>query len=390
MIKFYLKYIFMIFWNNYTRTHFKIKYKYFYNEYEKLTFSIKKLKIKILLLKPYHYTDLYQNSVELKKKEKKIILSTRYRLGPVGLFFNFLTDVVITNNNEHANIHKNIYFNKFKKKSENYKYIYNQYLRSKILEDINLSSYDMVISLKDDIPIDCIKKNSHILWAKMFEDHSDPSYKNNAYLESKIYDLTLNLTQGYTPYSLFRSSNNIDFSYSFGNSLFLKQMKLSAKKKIDIVCEVHQPKDINSFLISNGFKNFAKLEGNLDVKKYIKLLSSSKIFLSPIYGATSPRWGNSIIEAALCQCLIVGNPYSYWNSLLIHDDLVCRSFSESRPILNKLLNNRSLFDYYLDLQNKKLNFINYYQPIIQIINKIKKIKNYKSISKKLLNLAKTY
>jgi hypothetical protein len=51
----------------------------------------------------------------------------------------------------------------------------------------------------------------------------DPSYKKNAYLESKIYDLTLNLTQGYTPYSLFRSSNNIDFSYSFGNSLFLKQ-----------------------------------------------------------------------------------------------------------------------------------------------------------------------
>ena len=253
----------MIFWNSYTRIHFKIKYRYFYNKYEKLTFSLKKLKIKILFLKPYHYTDFYQNSAKLKNKEKKIILSTRYRLGPVGLFFNFLTDVVITNNNEHVNIHKNIYFNKFKKKSENYKYIYNQYLRSKILKDINFSSYDMVISLKDDISIDYIKKNSHILWAKMFEDHSDPSYKNNAYLESKIYDLTLNLTQGYTPYSLFRSSNNIDFSYSFGNSLFLKQMKLSAKKKIDIVCEVHQPKDINSFLISNGFKNLIYLSNHL-------------------------------------------------------------------------------------------------------------------------------
>jgi hypothetical protein len=246
----------------------------------------------------------------------------------------------------------------------------------------------MIICLKDDISIDYIKKNSHILWAKMFEDHSDPSYKKNAYLESKIYDLTLNLTQGYTPYSLFRSSNNIDFPYSFGNSFFLKQMKLSTKKKIDIVCEIFQPKKLNSILISNGFKNFARLDGNLDAKKYIKLLSSSKIFLSPIYGATSPRWGNSIIEAALCRCLIVGNPYSYWNSLLIHDDLVCKSFDESISILNKVLNDRSLFDYYLDLQNKKLNFINYYQPIIQIINKTKKIKDYKSISKKLLHLTK--
>jgi hypothetical protein len=388
MIRFYLKYIFMILWNTYTRNHFKIKYKYLYNKYAKFFVNLKKLNIKILLLKPFHYTDLYKGSVHSINKKKKIILSTRYRLGPVGLFLNFSTDVIITNNSKHVNVRKNAYLNKYKKKSDNYKCIYNQYLQSKNLKDINFSKYEMIICLKDDISIDYIKKNSHILWAKMFEDHSDPSYKKNAYLESKIYDLTLNLTQGYTPYSLFRSSNNIDFPYSFGNSFFLKQMKPSKKKKIDIVCEIFQPKKINSILISNGFKNFARLDGKLDAKKYIKLLSSSKIFLSPIYGATSPRWGNSIIEAALCRCLIVGNPYSYWNSLLIHDDLVCKSFDESISILNKVLNDRSLFDYYLDLQNKKLNFINYYQPIIQIINKTKKIKDYKSISKKLLHLTK--
>jgi hypothetical protein len=378
----------MILWNIYTRNHFKIKNKYFYNKYKSFFLRLKKLKIKILFLKPYHYTDLYQSSLQLKNKDKKIILSTRYRLGPIGLFLNFFTDVILVNNNEHLKIGKNIYFNKYKKKSDNYKYIYKQYLRSKVLKNINLSSYEMIISLKDDISKDYIKKNSNIVWAKMFEDHSDASYKKNAYLESELYDLTLNLTQGYTPYSLFRSSNNIDFPYSFGNSSFLKQMNFSTKKKIDIVCEIFQPEEINTFLNSNGFKNFVRLDGSLEVKKYIKLLSSSKIFFSPIYGVTNPRWGNSITEAALCQCLIVGNPYSYWNSLLIHDDLVCKSFSESLSILNTLLNDGPLFNYYLDLQNKKLNFINYYQPIIQIINKIKKIKNYKKISKKLLHLNK--
>jgi hypothetical protein len=82
------------------------------------------------------------------------------------------------------------------------------------------------------------------------------------------------------------------------------------------------------------------LDGSLEVKKYIKLLSSSKIFFSPIYGVNNPRWGNSITEAALCQCLIVGNPYLYWNSLLIHDDLVCKNFDESISILKKLINNK--------------------------------------------------
>jgi hypothetical protein len=388
MINFYLKYIFIILWNIYTRNHFKIKYKFLYNKYEKLFFKLNKFNVKVLFLKPFHYNDLYQNSLQIKNKVNKIILSTRYRLGPVGLFTNFDADVVITDNNKSTKINPNIYFNKFKKKSPNYNYIYKQYLHSKVLKDIDLTSYEMVISLKDEIPIDCIKKNANILWAKMFEDHSDPSYKKSAYLESKVYDLTLNLTQGYTPYSLFGSSNNIDFPYSFGHSSFLKKINFSKKKKIDIICEINQPKEIDSFLISNGFKNFVRLDGKLDSIKYIKLLASSKIFFSPIYTKSSPRWGNSIIEAALCQSLIVGNPYVYWNSLLIHDDLVCKSFNESQSILNKLFKDKSLFNYYLDLQNKKLDFINYYQPIIQIINKLKKLKKNKSVSKKLFYLTK--
>ena len=35
----------MIFWNSYTRNHFKIKYKYSYNKYKKFFVSLKKLKI---------------------------------------------------------------------------------------------------------------------------------------------------------------------------------------------------------------------------------------------------------------------------------------------------------------------------------------------------------
>jgi len=74
MIRFYLKYIFMILWNSYTRNHFKIQYKYFYNKYEKFFVDLKKLNIKILLLKPFHYTDLYKDSVHSINKKKKIIL----------------------------------------------------------------------------------------------------------------------------------------------------------------------------------------------------------------------------------------------------------------------------------------------------------------------------
>ena len=52
-----------------------------------------------------------------------------------------------------------------------------------------------------------------------------------------------------------------------------------------------------------------KLDGNLKIKNYIKKLSKSKIFYCPIF--TTPRWGNSIIEASMCQNLIIGNKRGY-------------------------------------------------------------------------------
>ena len=89
-----MKLLFMIIWTRISELVFKISNKYENNEF-KLN--------KILLIKPYFYLDLYtKNSNEINN----VLLSSYYRLGPVGLITDLNSDFYITQsekNNEQKN-----------------------------------------------------------------------------------------------------------------------------------------------------------------------------------------------------------------------------------------------------------------------------------------------
>ena len=72
----------MIIWTRISELIFKIS-----NKYEKMN-----LLNKILLIKPYFYLDYTQNSNEINN----VLLSSYYRLGPVGLFTDLNSDFYIT------------------------------------------------------------------------------------------------------------------------------------------------------------------------------------------------------------------------------------------------------------------------------------------------------
>ena len=64
------------------------------------------------------------------------------------------------------------------------------------------------------------------------------NYIRNIIFPKKNFDIILNQTLGYTPYSFFRRNHWIDFSYTFGQSNF-KKLSLTTKN-IDIITEVNQ------------------------------------------------------------------------------------------------------------------------------------------------------
>ncbi len=352
-------------WNVYVQLFLKLK------KFKKNNFKIKKLSI--LFVKPYNYLDIYTISF---KNSKKTFLSSIYRFGPVGLLTDHKTDFCISDSYND----KKIDFEKFKINNPRVDFLKTQKKNSINLNSINFNRYDLVISFNDTVPERLMNNYRKTLWAKIYEDHKNPNFKKYFFIKPKKFDFVFNQTLGFTPYSLVKKSYWIDFSYTFGNSLSLKKIKLTKKKVIDIVTEVNQKEHIKYSV--KKLKNFIFycLDETLNHKEYINILSKGKFFLA--VDCKSPRWGNSLIEAALCGNLLIGNRNHFWNSQLIIDELHCVSFNGAIKIIKSLKKDKNKYNNLLKKQNMRLNYMNYQRPLEQIINYAQSCKRELNIIKK--------
>jgi len=364
MINFFKK-IFIYQWNKISLNNFEI-----YQKKNKILKTNLSKKINILIIKPFNYSDLYAPN---KKTKLDTIKSSRYRMGPISLVLEFKTKIIISD-----------YFNetKIKLKDEintsNYKYYRGQFNNKINVKKFNFSKFDWVVAIKDSVPKHVIKKYPTVLWSLLFEDHREINYLKYKIFGSSKYDLTLDTTQGFTPYDIFKSKKSINFPYSFSNSLVCKQIGLKNIKKKQILLEIYQP---NTLPFKN-LKNFKilKSEGNLEIYDHFKRLSQSKYFYCPIYKI--PRWGNSIIEAATFNCLIIGNPNCFWNSLLIQKECIAKTHAEGLRIINVFEKNNKLYKRVLSKQRYIFNLINYNLPL----NQISEIVKNEFPNKKIFNL----
>lgn len=349
------------------KNRFKITFTFFFLKFWNYFVHLRKFKnvkkkytkeLKIIFIKPYNYLDLYPLTTQ---SFKKLIYSSNYRIGPIGLFINHKTDYVIS---KHYN---------GKKINPNYSSLNQNRLReikiqkknSKDIKKINFDKYDISVSFEDTIPEEYTKKYKKTIWAKIYEDHRNKNYIKNILSPKKNFDIILNQTLGYTPYSFFRKRHWIDFSYTFGNSNFLKELGLTSKKNIDIITEVNQSIEVKNKVKNLNLNfNFKILDEKLNQRQYLNVMSKGKFFLA--IDCIKPRWGNSLVEAALCKNLIIGNRNHFWNSHLILDELHCSKLDDAIDLISLINKNKSLYEKYLNKQTKNLNNLNYYRPLSQI------------------------
>ena len=361
----HLKKIFIFFWNFLT----KLNYSIYKNKKKKFEFNFNLYnlkKIKVLIIKPFYYSDLYSSNI---KNEIEMIASSRYRMGPVGLILNFDTEIVIS---QYKN-DKKLNFDDINVKDRD-SYLRSQYDEAIDFHTFNFNKYDWVVSIKDSVPSSTIRQHPDILWSKLYEDHRETGYLNDNYFGNLKYDLTLDTTQGFTPYNFLKNNKAISFPYSFSNTDSLSQMKFEKRKEEQLVTEIYQPNNLSFETIEQI--NVFKTKGNLKTLDYLRLLSNSKYFYCPIYEL--PRWGNSIIEAATFNCLVIGNPNSFWNSLIIQKECVAKNHNEGLKIIKKFQKDKFFFNEVLQRQTQTLNQINFNLPLNNILNMTKKkLKNKK-------------
>lgn len=182
-------------------------------------------KIKILLVKPYTYLDIYSLSF---KNPIKTFFSSIYRFGPVGLLVDNNADFCIVNSYDG----KKINYKHLKKNDSRLNFLKIQKKQSTKVASINFNDYDIVVSFENTLSDKLTALYPKVLWGKFYEDHKNPDYIKSIFKKPKGFDLVLNQTLGFTPYSFFRKSHWIDFSYTFGSSNFLNHLNLQKKKKL--------------------------------------------------------------------------------------------------------------------------------------------------------------
>ena len=360
-----LKKILIFFWNSYTRINLDFYLKKNLNVEKKIT-----KKLEILIIKPFNYSDLYSPSIFSKIDTIK---SSQYRMGPISLILDFNTKIVISDysNNQKIGL-KNLSEDNKSKSYKYYKFLYNHKIN---FEKFNFSKFDWIISIKDSVPTHIIKQNPNTLWTLLFEDHRELNYLKYKIFGSKKYDLSLDTTQGFTPYDIFQNRRSINFPYSFADNSIAKKLNIKNKKKKQILLEIYQPKELSFKKIKN-FKVLAS-DSSLKIYDHLKRLADTKYFYCPVYNL--PRWGNSIIEAAAFNCLIIGNPNCFWNSLLIQKECIAKCHEDGLKIIKKFENDQILYNKVLKNQKKIFNIINYYRPL----NLIAKITKQDFLNKKI-------
>lgn len=366
----FFKKIFIFLWNTYSRINFYIYLK------KNIKFENKKLKkikkLNVLIIKPFNYSDLYSPNIHNKIETIK---SSKYRMGPISLILDFKTKIIIS---EYLNdIKINLKQVRINSNSKRLRYFLSLFKNKENLQKFNFSKFDWVIALKDCVPNSIIKKNSDILWTLLFEDHREVNYLKDNIFGSKKYDLSLDTTQGFTPYDIFKNRRSINFPYSFANNKVSEKLSIKYKKRKQILLEIYQPKDL-SFKELKNFKILAS-DSSLNIFDHLNRLARTKYFYCPIYQL--PRWGNSIIEAATFNCLIIGNPNCFWNSLLIQNECIAKNHEDGIRIIKKFEKDVKLYKQVLNNQKKILYLINYYRPLDLISKVIKKEFLNKKISK---------
>ena len=268
-----------------------------------------------------------------------------------------------------------------KKKNRNKNKIFDQFKSGYNLNIINFNKYDLVIAFEDIVDVSIINNFSKTLWAIIYEDHSNKMYKKNILMPPKKYDLVLNQTLGFTPYSFFRRKHWIDFSYTFGNSNFIKKTNLIHKSFFDIIVDVNQKKYIKEEIKKIFRYKTLILDEKLSFKNYLKTLSKGRFFIA--IDCDLPRWGNSLLEAALCQNLVIANKNHFWNSQIVLDELNVKNIKQAIQIIDNINSNKKLYKKLLIKQNKQLNYFNFTRPINQLRDYVKKANRDLNIYKKL-------
>lgn len=85
-------------------------------------------------------------------------------------------------------------------------------------------------------------------------------------------------------------------------------------------------------------------------------------------------WGNAVIEAVSAGCLLIGDPDAYGNIALTRPQTTARTASEAVELVRRLEANPELYRQELDFQRRKVNYLCFNRPVLDMFGQMDKVR----------------
>ena len=344
---------------------------------------------KIAFVKQEIATDLYCCSKNTSCKE--MIFSSFHRSGPVGLFTKLKADfyIIKLEDDMECNIWKlrtkdcggpsleifEEYQNGIirKKNGDVVNKIPQSHYAIKSAE-IDWGVYNIVISIDISVPARITKKHPNVKWCYIISEPCLRYYHLSTKKQINGYNFFLNQRFRTIKLNPKPKYHEIDFPYHFHYYGCFHDL-------LNIPTNYYQPEGIfienrtSSALDQTEYKKLEKLgtirypEEEL-LEKVIHKELKSKYFLSLTKGIIRSRiWGNAIIEAIACGCLVFGNHAEYTNKDLFTPFTNIQSVEEFVAKVNYLEKNPLKYKKEVNRQRRLLNYLCFIRPIKEILTK---------------------
>lgn len=318
---------------------------------------------RIAFVKQSTYLDLFQDPSAATPRD--VMLSSRHRSGPIGLFVDIPTDffIVHTEDDSECTIWQS------KRQRELYSRELWDRLRAPQIQaataagDVDWSRYDLVIALENAVPARITAQYPRTFWATMVEHHRMDAFYQYSRRAPHGYDIFLNQRFGPTPASMGRRVHVVEWPYAFSRGDSLERLMPAQKRFSRIVLEANQDPALAARVESDVAVEVLT-SGKHSLREHLERLLSSTIFYAP--ASRRPLWGNAAIEAVAAGCVVVGNRADLWNPSVIPRDFHCGSHKSGLRIIEALTQDTEFLKKARERQRKHVDWMCFWRPLLQL------------------------
>lgn len=244
---------------------------------------------------------------------------------------------------------------------------------AKSASGIDWDRFDLVVSIDVSIPTRIVTAHPQVTWAYYISEPCMSAYKVSQERPLFGYDLFFNQRM-YEPRFLGwpYSSKSMDFPYNLQYSGVFEPLVPGS--------ESAERSRSGVFVEAHSFRAFTDQElARLDAFGPVRTVLPSTmdimqaLFQSKYFVRLGGRhlFGNQIIEAVACRCLVVGNPAEFANNILFTRRTSISRFDGLVQRLEFFENHPSAYADERSKQAKLLDYFGYYKPMTNLLRFLK-------------------